>query len=50
MDMKANTPMTKMTCPACKTEMSLCAMCAKSHGEAMASDAMGKAQKAMGQY
>jgi predicted RNA-binding Zn-ribbon protein involved in translation (DUF1610 family) len=47
MNIKGNTSVTKMVCPACKAEMSLCAMCAKGHGEAAASDAMGKTQKVM---
>lgn len=50
MGMTAGTTLVKVTCPACKAEMSLCAMCAKSHGEAAASDAIGKGQKVMGQY
>jgi hypothetical protein len=45
----ANAAVSKVTCPACKTELALCAMCAKSHADAMAANAMGQAQEAMKQ-
>jgi len=49
MGMTAGTTVSKLTCPACKAEMSLCAMCMKTHADAMAADAMSQGQKAMGE-
>lgn len=45
----ANAAVSKVTCPACKTQLALCAMCAKSHADAMAADAMSQGKKAMDQ-
>lgn len=47
MDMKAQTAATKMNCPACKADMTMCAMCAKAHGEAQAKSAISGAATKM---
>lgn len=49
LDIRANTAVTKVTCPSCKTEFDLCPMCAKTHTGLLAKDARGQAGDAMKQ-